>query len=100
ASTWDKGSGALVLPNTICLLKNAPHKEAAVKFINFILSKEVEIMLAKAAGKQIPLKPNIEVEGIDTLKKIKDIAKLFEINFDDVGKQWDNSRKYLEAIFN
>ena len=67
ASAWDKGSGALVLPNAISLLKNAPHKDAAVKFINFILSKEVEKMLAEAAGKQIPLKPNIKVEGFDNL---------------------------------
>ncbi len=99
ASTWDKGSGALVLPNTICLLKNAPHKEAAVKFINFILSKEVEIMLAQAPGKQIPLKPGIRVESIDDLNKIKDTAKLFDISFEDIGKEWDNSRKYLVAIF-
>ena len=99
ASTWDKGSGALVLPNTICLLKNAPHKDAAIQFINFILSKEVEEMLAKSAGKQIPLKPNIKVESIDNLDKIRDTAKLFNINFEDVGKEWDKSRKYLEAIY-
>ncbi|MCD4656713.1 MAG: extracellular solute-binding protein [Planctomycetes bacterium] len=100
ASAWVKDSGALVLPNAISLLKNAPHKDAAVKFINFILSKEVEKMLADAAGKQIPLKPGIKVEGFGNLNDIKEKAKIFDISFENVGKQWDNSRKYLEAIFN
>ena len=100
ASAWEKGSGALILPNTVCLLKNAPHKKAAEKFINFLLSDEVEKLLAEAAGKQIPLKTGIKVKDVDELNKIEETSKIFKVNFDEVSSHWDNCRKYLSALFN
>jgi len=99
-SAWNNDSGALVLPNTVCLIKDAPHKAAAEKFINFVLSEEVEKLLAEAAGKQIPLKPGIAVEGVDDLEKIKETSGIFEVDFDKVGTDWDKCRKILEDLYN
>ncbi|MCC7013428.1 MAG: extracellular solute-binding protein [Planctomycetes bacterium] len=48
--------GTLLIPNSVCLLKDAPHAENAKKLIDFILSKDVEAALAQAEGAQIPVR--------------------------------------------
>lgn len=51
--------GTLLIPNSVCLLKDAPHPENAKKLIDFILSKEVESALAHAEGAQIPVRSSV-----------------------------------------
>jgi len=48
--------GTLVIPNTLAILADAPHPEAARKLVDFILSTEVEESLAKSASAQIPVR--------------------------------------------
>ena len=47
--------GTLVIPNTAAIINNSPHPEQAKGFIDFILSKEIEALLARMPGAQIPL---------------------------------------------
>ncbi|RMH02526.1 MAG: extracellular solute-binding protein [Planctomycetota bacterium] len=49
------GAGTLLIPNTICLIAGGPHPEAGRRFIDFVLSPEVEAMLAAGDSEQIPL---------------------------------------------
>lgn len=57
----DKGGmGTLLIPNTICLIKNSPHPEEAKKLIDFILSREVEEKLAFSLSMQIPLRKEVK----------------------------------------
>ncbi len=53
--------GTLLIPNTICILRGAPHPEAARRFVEFVLSHEVEALLAASDSEQIPLHPGVEV---------------------------------------
>ena len=46
--------GTLLIPNTVAILADAPHPEAARQLVDFILSREVEERLAHARGAQIP----------------------------------------------
>jgi iron(III) transport system substrate-binding protein len=48
--------GTLLIPNTVCILKDAPHPENARKLVDFILSKEVEAKLAASESAQIPVR--------------------------------------------
>jgi iron(III) transport system substrate-binding protein len=47
--------GTLLIPNTVGLIHSAPHKSEAQQFIDFLLSEETEIILAKGVSQQIPL---------------------------------------------
>ncbi len=51
--------GSLLIPNTIAMIANAPHPDAAKKLIDFILSPAVERKLRDCDSHQIPLHPDI-----------------------------------------
>ncbi|MCA8957086.1 MAG: extracellular solute-binding protein [Planctomycetes bacterium] len=55
----DGGLGTMLIPNSVAMVKGAPHPEAARKLIDFILSKEVEGLLAAARSAQIPLRADV-----------------------------------------
>lgn len=52
--------GTLVLPNTVAVMKGAPHPEFARKLADFVLRKETEAMLAASAGAHIPLRADVQ----------------------------------------
>ena len=47
--------GTLFIPNTLALIKGAPHPEAAEALADHLLSPEVEAALARGPSAQIPL---------------------------------------------
>src|SRR5205823_1551365 len=47
--------GTLFIPNTLALIKDAPHPETATRLADMILSPEVEASLADGPSAQIPL---------------------------------------------
>jgi len=51
--------GALVIPNTVMLLKDAPRPEAAKRFIDWLLRPEVEARLAASRSAQIPVRESV-----------------------------------------
>jgi iron(III) transport system substrate-binding protein len=50
-----EGLGVPVMPNMVSLIANAPHGNEARKFIDYLLSKDVERQLAQSEAVQIPL---------------------------------------------
>jgi iron(III) transport system substrate-binding protein len=53
------GMGALVIPNTVALIRGGPNPENGKKLIEFLLSEEVEGILAKRESAQMPLRPGV-----------------------------------------
>ena len=51
----EDGVGTLLLPNTLAVVKGAPHPQAAIRLIDYLLSAEVEAKLAAGPSAQIPL---------------------------------------------
>ena len=47
----------ICLPNSVAMIRNCPHPNEARKFMQFLLSEDVEIALANSASRQIPLGP-------------------------------------------
>ncbi len=45
----------IVIPNSVAMIRGCQHPDAAQKFIDFLLSAEVELLLAQSASRQIPL---------------------------------------------
>ncbi len=71
--------GTLVIPNTVSLIKNGPNPENGKKFIDYLLSPEVEAKLAKTRARQMPVRPSVErPEGVPDLSKIKVMAVDYE----------------------
>ncbi len=52
----ENGQGTLVIPNTVCIIQGGPNTTNAQKLIDFLLSEEVEIILAQSESAQIPLR--------------------------------------------
>jgi iron(III) transport system substrate-binding protein len=51
----DASSGAVLIPNTVALIHNAPHATEAKALIDYLLSADVERQLAQMPSAQIPL---------------------------------------------
>jgi iron(III) transport system substrate-binding protein len=51
--------GTFLIPNTVCILKDAPHLENAKRLVDYILSKEVEGALAACESAQIPVRADV-----------------------------------------
>lgn len=45
----------ICIPNTVSIIKGTKHPELAEKFVDFLLSEEVELLLANSPARQIPL---------------------------------------------
>lgn len=67
--------GTLLIPNTVALIKNGPHPEAARKLIDFLLSPQVEQYLAESRSAQIPVR--------DSVKRPPNVRKVGEIKVMD-----------------
>ena len=56
------GRGTLVIPNTVSLVAGARHLEAAGRLIDFLLSDEVELLIASTSSRNIPLMADMPEE--------------------------------------
>ena len=88
--------GTLLIPNTVCILKDAPHPEAARRLVDFILSREVERELAFARGAQIPLRADVERPA--HVRSAADL-RLMEVDFREVGRELPLRQAELEEMF-
>jgi len=86
--------GVLLIPNTVMLMKGAPHPEEAKAFIDFVLRPETERALADGRSAQIPLHPGVakppHVKGYEDLKVMavdwNRVADALEGAPDDLGR--------------
>ena len=91
-----EGIGTLLIPNTVALIKNAPNPEAAKKLIDYLLSPEVEAMLAKMRSIQIPLNPAVSAPA--NVPKIADI-KTMDVTFYDIANAMPMSMEFIREEF-
>jgi iron(III) transport system substrate-binding protein len=74
------GMGVPMMPNLVSMIADSPHPEDAKQLIDYLLSPEVEAMLAKSEAVQIPLRASVQgpanLPRIDTFQPmILDYAK-------------------------
>jgi iron(III) transport system substrate-binding protein len=71
--------GAFLIPNTVSLIKGSPNSENGKKLIDFLLSPEVEEMLAQSVAGQIPVRPEVpQPEKVRAFGKIRFMKADFE----------------------
>jgi iron(III) transport system substrate-binding protein len=88
------GMGTLIVPNCTVLIANCPHPEAAKKFVDYLLTPEVEKALAASDAAQIPLRPGVPAPAdVVPLAKIRPMA----VDYSKLeGLLEDLSRGYLK----
>jgi len=59
-----EGMGTYMIPNSVAMIKNCPHPENAKILIDFLLSREVEVLLAESESANIPVRKDLQHHGI------------------------------------
>lgn len=89
-------SGTLLIPNTICVLKDAPHPAAADALARYLLSPETEKKLAESASGQIPL--HAEASAFRPQMMPTDI-RLMQVHFPATADRWESAVQALREAF-
>jgi iron(III) transport system substrate-binding protein len=88
--------GTLFIPNTLCMIKGAPHPEAARRLADLIVSPEVEEALAAGPSAQIPLlKSTKKPARVETPATVTPMA----VDFTAAAKLWDRAAAFLLAEY-
>jgi iron(III) transport system substrate-binding protein len=86
------GFGNLIVPNTVSLIKNSPNQENGKKLIDYLLSVEVEKMLAESCA-QMPLHKNVPIpESVPSLDNI--VA--MKVDYSAVAQQSDSIKEFIK----
>jgi iron(III) transport system substrate-binding protein len=89
------GMGAPLMPNMVSLIAGASHSEAGKKLIDYLLSSDVERMLAQSEAVQIPLRA-----GVDGPKNIPPIGsfKPMTLDYGKAAVRVEDAVKRLQPI--
>ncbi|MBM3984764.1 MAG: extracellular solute-binding protein [Planctomycetes bacterium] len=90
------GEGLLLIPNTVALVTGAPHAEAGRRLIDFLLSEEVEALLAQGPSAQVPLRASVPRPP-----HVLDVSavRVADADWAAVGLAYDEGVAALEAAF-
>jgi iron(III) transport system substrate-binding protein len=90
------GIGVPIMPNMVSLVANGPHSEAGKRLIDYLLSPEVEHMLAQSEAVQIPLHSGVEgPKNIPPLSSFKPMT----LDYSKAADRVENVTKRLQTIF-
>jgi iron(III) transport system substrate-binding protein len=88
--------GTLFIPNTLAIIKGAPHPDAARALADHLLSPEVEATLANGPSAQIPLLKSTEASArVETPRTVH----AMEVDFEAAAKAWKRTADFLAAEF-
>ncbi len=89
------GMGTLVIPNTVALVKGGPNPEFGRMLIDFLLSRQVEEKLARARGRQMPVRDLPVPEGDMTLSQIRPM----KVDWSTLPRHFDEILPELKRLF-
>lgn len=92
----EDGLGTLFIPNSLAILRDAPHPEAARKLVDYLLQPAVEKRLAEGPSAQIPLNPDTEADlRVETPATVRPM----QIDFQAAADRWDTAAAFLRDEF-
>ena len=86
--------GTLLIPNTVAILDGAPHREAAERFVDWVLSKDVEERLAHARSAQIPVRPDVPRPA-----HVRSDFAVMQVSYVAIGKEIANRTERFNEMF-
>lgn len=88
--------GTLFIPNTLSILKDAPHRSSAEALAEFLLAPGVESSLARGPSSQIPLNPAVTARArVETPSTVTPMIVDWEAAVD----HWDEAMSFLAGEF-
>ncbi len=91
-----EGIGTLLIPNTVALVAGCPHPEEGKRLVDYLLSREVEEMLAHSGSAQMPLRPGVKtpshVPSFDSIRAMK-------VDFEAIASVMEETGAILKEIF-
>jgi iron(III) transport system substrate-binding protein len=92
----EKELGTLFIPNTLCIIKGAPHQANAQRLVDYLLSPAVEEKLALGPSAQIPLSTVVKIKPrVETPQTVH----AMQVDFAAAAKKWDTAAKYIHDEF-
>lgn len=91
----NEGMGTLIIPNTVALIKNAPHSCEGQAFIDYLLSRPVEARLLKDGAIQIPCRKLSKQFDAGIPQNIKEMP----VNFEEIYRERERSKADMAEIF-
>ncbi|ADK15671.1 ABC transporter substrate-binding protein [Clostridium ljungdahlii] len=97
----DPGEGAYLNFNTVNIVKSSKNKELALKFINYVLSAEVEQKTSKDVGES-PVNSDVKLQGTETqgLTYGDEVEKSNVLDFKFINKNNKNWIDQWNKIYN
>ncbi|MCP3887707.1 MAG: extracellular solute-binding protein [Desulfobulbaceae bacterium] len=91
-----EGMGTFMIPNTVAMIKDCPHPEQAKILIDFLLSPEVESLLARSESANLPVRESVQHPGnIPPMKALK----VLQIDYKDVATYVPISDNFNRRLF-
>ena len=92
--------GALLIPNTLAIVKNGPNPERAKRLVARLLEADVESRLAACASAQIPLNTTVKAKSrVEKSLGDKGSLKVMEVDFGAAAEVWESSTGKLLEMF-
>lgn len=88
--------GTLLIPNTLCIIKDGPNTDNAKKLLDYLLQASVEERLARSASAQIPLNDQAQTKSRVAPQSN---LKIMPVDFQAAADQWDAAAQFLNATF-
>nr|WP_320013307.1 extracellular solute-binding protein [uncultured Desulfobulbus sp.] len=90
------GIGTLLIPNTVALIKDAPHPEEGKKFIDYLLSREIESKLSFGESGNIPVR-----DGVKTPPSVPSYSsiKAMEVDYYKVAETMPKAARFCQELF-
>jgi iron(III) transport system substrate-binding protein len=90
------GIGTLFIPNTLAIIKGAPHQKEAEALADHLLSPDVETALAIGPSAQIPL---LKSTGVNARVETPRTVHAMEVDFEAAAKLWDKVAAFLRSEY-
>ncbi len=88
------GSGTLIMPNMVAMLKGGPHPGPAKQLIDYLLSAEVEEQLAASPAAQMPLGPGVKTpEWVPALGSLKGM----DVDYPKIAETLEQIQPFLST---
>lgn len=92
----ERALGTLLIPNTVAILQGAPHRPAAERLVDYLLSPEVERRLAAGPSAQFPLNPAVRERS---RAAPAEPLRAMEVDFAAAAVRWDAAAAFLRDEF-
>lgn len=88
--------GTLFIPNTLAIVRGAPHRRQAEALLDFLLSPTAEAMLAECPSRQIPLRMHAAAPAeVETPATVQPMA----VDFQAAATAWDAAARFVAEEF-